>query len=656
MSEVKSPASSVSERDIFKFLDDQILELKETISYKHLKKILLDKFGDEEFSKYKAKIKEKIASYVDAINKQHSSSAPCIGSHPIQIRSSVPVATATDESLMRSMKTRHQQTQSHASLPASSSRSAVQNLIQRSATGPRDYVESLASSVSIHSPAADFNPITPRDDGSFQQIKVKKKSLFAKSKKKDGVLFCKLNNLPAILSEPDLYFVGCPPCQGTLLKRSGLFWTRHEFELRNRYIVHRLAEDPSPSKSKSKAKGKARAKHRSKSNKPAKVRGAYSLAELSSVTIENKKEILIKFKSETSIEEAKVFKADTHEEAKRWRDCMKQRMSEMETRSKYLLHWIELPSEPRGLLCLDFDRTLLKEHTFQRANDLAVKGLEKLPLKELVAWFGGQARLDVTKAWLAQLWNEYRVAWVIISLGRTEQVLVIMRRLGLLPAVGTLGLQAVVGSRPCVFGYDKGVSVQECCAKAWGRVWYWAMLQKSRVQELAVFFADDSKRNVDAVRTTCGLSEEQLMFVDKDKAIDSDARAIISSFFSKRMATRANLPKQHTLWLRFPLGGMIGLHLHTKYHKHYKNQTFVQVDKLTSKPDGSPGSAELAGILQYDRVDCIDEYPVRALREVKYQLEQVHIRDPSRVHVKVVVLRLPQDKGAKRSGSSWTTR
>ena len=35
-----------------------------------------------------------------------------------------------------------------------------------------------------------------------------------------------------------------------------------------------------------------------------------------------------------------------------------------------------------------------------------------------------------------------------------------MRRLGLLPAVGTLGLHAVVGSRPCVFGYDKGVSVQ----------------------------------------------------------------------------------------------------------------------------------------------------------------------------------------------------
>ena len=43
-----------------------------------------------------------------------------------------------------------------------------------------------------------------------------------------------------------------------------------------------------------------------------------------------------------------------------WRDCMKQRISEMETRSKYLVHWIELPSKPRGLLCLDFDRTLLK--------------------------------------------------------------------------------------------------------------------------------------------------------------------------------------------------------------------------------------------------------------------------------------------------------
>ena len=46
--------------------------------------------------------------------------------------------------------------------------------------------------------------------------------------------------------------------------------------------------------------------------------------------------------------------------------------------------------------------------------------------------------------------------------------------------------------------------VQECCAKAWGRVWMWAMQQKSRVQELAVFFADDSKRNVD-VRVDAGL-------------------------------------------------------------------------------------------------------------------------------------------------------
>ena len=39
-------------------------------------------------------------------------------------------------------------------------------------------------------------------------------------------------------------------------------------------------------------------------------------------------------------------------------------------------------------------------------------------------------------------------------------VLVIMRRLGLLPESGGVGLQAVIGSRPCVFGYDKGVSVQ----------------------------------------------------------------------------------------------------------------------------------------------------------------------------------------------------
>lgn len=184
---------------------------------------------------WQIQIKEKITSYVDAINKQNSSSSACAESHPLQIRSSVPVATATDEFLMQNMKKRHHATLSHTSLPVSSNRSAARIPIQRSATGPRDYVESLASSISIRGTeirSVDFSPISPRDDGSFQQIKVKKKSLFAKSKKKDGVLFCKHNNLPAILSEPDLYFVGCPPCQGTLLKRHGLFWTPHEFEVR----------------------------------------------------------------------------------------------------------------------------------------------------------------------------------------------------------------------------------------------------------------------------------------------------------------------------------------------------------------------------------------------------------------------------------------
>lgn len=338
-------------------------------------------------------------------------------------------------------------------------------------------------------------------------------------------------------------------------------------------------------------------------------------------------------------------------------DEMKRRINEMQTRSKYKLHWIELPTEPRGLLCLDFDRTLLKEHTFQRANDLAVKGLEALPHEELVKWFGGQERLDITKAWLANLWNHHQVAWVVISLGRTEQVLVIMRRLGLLPASGTMGLQAVVGSRPCVFGFDKGVSVQECCAKAWTRKWMWAMPQQHRVRNLAVFFADDSKRNVDAVRDTCGLSDEQLMFVDKDKALDKEARAVISSFFVKRLkkdyASRS-MPQQHTLWLRFPLGGKIGMCLHTKKHRQFKQETYVQVFKLTEKADGSPGSAELAGILINDRIDCIDDFPVRNFDEVKYYLQQVHIRDPTRVHVKMVVLRFPGDDTAKRS--TWSAR
>ena len=55
----------------------------------------------------------------------------------------------------------------------------------------------------------------------------------------------------------------------------------------------------------------------------------------------------------------------------------------------------------------------MPQYTNQRVHGCACR--------QLVAWFGGQARLDVTKAWLAQLWNEYGVAWVIISLGRTEQ-------------------------------------------------------------------------------------------------------------------------------------------------------------------------------------------------------------------------------------------
>ena len=57
---------------------------------------------------------------------------------------------------------------------------------------------------------------------------------------------------------------------------------------------------------------------------------------------------------------------------------MRQRISEMETRSKYLVEWIDLPCQPRGLLCLDFDRTLLKVggmrgndtgHTIHAGND-----------------------------------------------------------------------------------------------------------------------------------------------------------------------------------------------------------------------------------------------------------------------------------------------
>lgn len=391
---------------------------------------------------------------------------------------------------------------------------------------------------------------------------------------------------------------------------------------------------------------------------PAKVRGAYSLAKLSSVTIENDIEITIKFKNElTTAEETKIFKAETAEDAERWRDAMKSRMSEMQTRRKYLLEWLTLPDQPRGLLCVDFDRTLLKEHTFQRANDLAVKGLEALDYEELLEWFGGQERLDLTKKWLSELWNKYQVAWVIISLGRTEQVMVICRRLGLLPEGGTMGLQGIVGSKKCVFGYDKGVSVQECCSRLWDRTWMWALRQTHRIQNLAVFFADDSKRNVDAVHKTCGLSDEQLMFVDKDKAIDQTARDVISTFFSQRLANvpkNLRLPMQLTLRLPYPAGGTIGLCLHTKVHKQFKDETYVQVIKFKDREDGTPGAAERAGIFVHDRIDCIDDHPMRTLRQVKQYLSQVHTKDKSRTYVMVVVLRLEED--FNRKGSRWCTR
>merc|ERR1712048_114708 len=55
---------------------------------------------------------------------------------------------------------------------------------------------------------------------------------------------------------------------------------------------------------------------------------------------------------------------------------------------------------------------------------------------------------------------------------------------------------------------------------------------------LPVFFADDSKRNVDRVRETCGLADEQVMHVDKDEAIGQSARAVISTFFSKRLSKK----------------------------------------------------------------------------------------------------------------------
>ena len=74
-------------------------------------------------------------------------------------------------------------------------------------------------------------PNSADDLRPFQKLKVKKKLFFKSKKMKDGVLICKKNDLPTELSAPDSYCVGCPPCYGTLLKRHGIFWTLHEFEV-----------------------------------------------------------------------------------------------------------------------------------------------------------------------------------------------------------------------------------------------------------------------------------------------------------------------------------------------------------------------------------------------------------------------------------------
>ena len=187
-----------------------------------------------------------------AIN-EHSSAVTSSEATPIQIHAPAAAATATDEFLMQQMaNVHHTGSRSHVLLPMDPGR----NPIRRAVTGPRNYVEkssptttsknnsspssstpilishiSPRDSSSSSSPISHISHISPREEDSFQQIKVKKKMLFAKTKKKDGVLFCKRNNLPAILSEPDRHFVGCSPCQGTLLKRKGIFWTPHEFEV-----------------------------------------------------------------------------------------------------------------------------------------------------------------------------------------------------------------------------------------------------------------------------------------------------------------------------------------------------------------------------------------------------------------------------------------
>lgn len=90
-------------------------------------------------------------------------------------------------------------------------------------------------------------------------------------------------------------------------------------------------------------------------------------------------------------------------------------------------------SNANGILFLDFDRTLAKEHTFKRSIKFGLKGLQCVEPMTIIEWFGGEERLDMCKRYLATLAN-MDIATVIVTHGRPQLVYKMMTIAGFFPS------------------------------------------------------------------------------------------------------------------------------------------------------------------------------------------------------------------------------
>jgi len=86
-------------------------------------------------------------------------------------------------------------------------------------------------------------------------------------------------------------------------------------------------------------------------------------------------------------------------------------------------------SMAHGLLYLDFDRTLAKDHTFKRSVRCGIKGLQKKSTEEIVDWFGGKDRLEMCKRYLNFL-ATMNIATIIVTHGTPPLVYSMMRKVG----------------------------------------------------------------------------------------------------------------------------------------------------------------------------------------------------------------------------------